>query len=119
MFEKLLNRKIVEVRNLNDGMAFEIEFEDGIQRFEVYADCCSSSWIEHLDVPSNVKGSTLLSIDEQTISNDSHPEYDCLQVYETRFRTNKGDIVLEYRNSSNGYYGGSLVMVDKNGQTWR
>lgn len=30
-------------------------------------------------------------------------EHECLQVYQTHFKTAKGDIVLEYRNSSNGY----------------
>jgi hypothetical protein len=31
------------------------------------------------------------------------------KVYNTRFRTDRGDIVLEYRNSSNGDFGGELV----------
>ncbi len=35
-------------------------------------------------------------------------EYDCLQFYGYKITTDKGDATIEFRNSSNGYYGGSI-----------
>lgn len=85
--------------------------------YRVEGDCCSSSWIEHLEVYGDMNGAVVLSVDESFGGDpldangcDEHGDsHECLKVYETRVRTNKGDIALEYRNSSNGYYGGYIV----------
>jgi hypothetical protein len=114
--EKILNRKIVEIHKSSDGEKFDIEFEDGIQHFMVEGECCSRSWIEHMEFPSDIKGATLLSVHHSPITVTELAEYDILKVYETCFRTDKGDIILEYRNSSNGYYGGELIMLDDEGK---
>lgn len=74
------------------------------------ADCCSQSWIEHIN-GEEVFPATVLGVAGADISrDDDHPEHDCLQVYETVFLTDKGRFTVEYRNASNGYYGGSLEM---------
>lgn len=39
---------------------------------------------------------------------DDEYENDYLQYYGVQINTDKGAFTLEYRNSSNGYYGGSL-----------
>lgn len=41
-------------------------------------------------------------------------EYDVVAYYGCKISTNKGDIVIDYRNSSNGYYGGNLAWPDEN-----
>jgi hypothetical protein len=117
--------KTIESVSLNDTRdEVRFVFGDGtIKRYGVEGDCCSESWIEHLTVPDDISGSTILSVEESDGVEASDEQYaeskskrgeaDCLQVYSTRFRTNRGDIVLEYRNDSNGYYGGSLVELRK------
>lgn len=113
--ESLVNRKIISVQKFDDGESFRIDFEDGSVFFRVEGDCCSNSWIEHLEVPNDVKGATLLEVKDISMGEIPSPEgqnHECLQSYETRFVTNRGEIVLEYRNSSNGYYGGYLVMSE-------
>ena len=126
--KKLIGRKIVSVSKeavTEEAVTerkeeiFVIEFEDGKQRFLVEGDCCSCSWVEHLTVQDDLNSAMLISVEDQRIDSkceEDHAEYDYLQVYETRFRTNRGDIVLEYRNSSNGYYGGSINMIDAEGR---
>jgi hypothetical protein len=100
--------RAVTVNDAKDHVTFA--FEDGTEAtFRVEGDCCSHSWIEHLDVPSAVIGERLVSVEDARVSREDGADYECLQVYKTSFRTAKGDIVLEYRNSSNGYYGGYLV----------
>src|SRR3990167_6456995 len=99
---------------------------------EAVGDCCSSSWIEHLEMPADIDGATFYgehkesdevsAWDNHECRKCEHQEmweegdsgckggcgHDSLQVYNTRFPTSRGDIVVEYRNDSNGYYGGSL-----------
>lgn len=95
--------------------------------FRVEGDCCSSSWIEHLDVPPDCIGEKLVSVedgdgvpwdghecvpkkaDEDGYAYGNECDHDHLKVYNTKFVTAKGTVVLEYRNDSNGYYGGYLV----------
>jgi len=70
-------------------------------------DCCSVSWIEHLTVPPDIAGSVVTAVGEREMG-EMEQVYGTIRVYETSFRTDRGDIVVEYRNSSNGYYGGNL-----------
>lgn len=94
------------------------EFQDGSSRsFGVDGDCCSSSWIEHLEMPADVVGAKIISAEDSASITSDHDEHDeenggdSIAVYNTAFRTDRGDIVLEYRSSSNGYYGGNLTDV--------
>lgn len=115
-FANMLNRKIASVALSADRTHVTFGFLDGGERvFSVEGDCCSHSWIEHLEMPPNVEGATLLSVEDSAPISQDHAEHDeenggdSISVYNTAFRTDRGEIVLEYRNSSNGYYGGFLV----------
>lgn len=121
--EKSIAGKVILSIGVNPSRdEFRIAFQDGtVKRYAVSGDCCSTSWIEHLEAP-DVDGATLLAVDQDSYGVDATPEqyaqtpknpvsgYEVgsLLVYHTKFRTTAGDIVLEYRNDSNGYYGGSL-----------
>ena len=113
----------VETRENGDRLVLTLA--DGSERVYVAdGDCCSTSWVEHLTVPSDLEGATVLRVseydygveatDEQYAECETHREWlDQLKVYQTVITTDRGDVVIEYRNSSNGYYGGSLVEVSK------
>jgi len=92
-------------------------------------DCCSESWIEHYELPS--VGETIVNIIELEISNEEAitlhcleenesneivdeegREHECLQFYFYCILTDKGNYKIEMRNSSNGYYGGSLEVQE-------
>jgi len=77
-------------------------------------DCCSSSWIESIEPPAFGFPATVLKIEELDLpgSNANNEEHECLSVYGLKITTDKGDIVIDYRNSSNGYYGGNLSWPD-------
>jgi hypothetical protein len=112
-----VGKVILNVSLSSDKEYFTLMFQDGTKAtFSVEGGCCSSSWIEHLTVPDPIAGATILSAkDGGGVAWDNHEcsksecSHDCLQVYNTTFNTDKGNIILEYRNDSNGYYGGSLV----------
>lgn len=77
-------------------------------------DCCSHSWIELVEIPTGIRGAKITALEDSDTVREATPEElakaDCLSVYQTMIRTTKGDISLEFRNDSNGYYGGYLVL---------
>ena len=80
--------------------------------FEAEGDCCSHTWIEHIDVPPYVIGEKLETVRDYLFDRkDDDENYETLQSYRTEFGCPKGTITIEYRNSSNGYYGGMLSRV--------
>lgn len=129
---KSLVGKIIDKLELNeDSDEFIIYFTDSLYvKFGVEGDCCSQSWIEHLEAPNDIQGAIITDIsDGGSVAWDNHEcmegkdsygyptntcGHDSLQVYNTKFDTDKGSIMLEYRNDSNGYYGGNLTMIDTN-----
>jgi hypothetical protein len=117
-FKDMLNRKLASVVLDASRDVITFAFQDGLTRaFSVEGDCCSHSWIEHLEMPGDIVGATLLSVDDSAPVTQDHNEHDearggeFIEVYNTSFKTDRGEIVLEYRNSSNGYYGGYLTDV--------
>lgn len=115
-FSNMLGRPLATVSLSSDKSEVTFRFQDGGSRsFAAHGDCCSQSWIEHLETPTDVSGATLMSVEDSAPVTQDHPDHDGdhrdnrIEVYNTVFRTTAGDVVLEYRNSSNGYYGGYLV----------
>lgn len=109
-YADMLGKPLHSVEVSADKERLTFTFQGGaVAVFRAEGDCCSSTWIEHLTVPDDVAGSAIEAVVEGESTEEQHPEHDCLQTYKTSFRTAKGDIVVEYRNSSNGYYGGYLV----------
>lgn len=45
----------------------------------------------------------------EKLANEYHPSDECIQYYGYEIITDKGSAKLEFRNSSNGYYGGSMT----------
>lgn len=110
--DNLKNKKIKSITMTTDKESFTFEMEDGTtSTFGVEGDCCSQSWIEYMTVPNDMSGATLLDFEESSYVADTAPDHNCLKVYQSYFKTDRGDIVLEYRNSSNGYYGGYLTVI--------
>lgn len=126
--DAMKGRKILSISLSENKERITFKFQDGHeQALGVEGDCCSHSWIEHLEVPKDLEGAEFLghesigSIDateddaynpKREGASDYYPrEHESLAVYQDVFRTSKGDVALEYRNSSNGYYGGYLVVL--------
>lgn len=76
------------------------------------ADCCSETWIENVEIPAlgfpcTVVSATELEMPESREAEGDEPQ-EYIEFYGIKFITDKGEIVIDYRNASNGYYGGSL-----------
>lgn len=113
----LLNKKIVKMQIASDKEALLFVTDNGDELVvRVDADCCSYTWIESVELPALGFPFTVIACDDLDMNKEplENEEYECLQFYGAKITTDKGDLVIDYRNSSNGYYGGSIVWPGKN-----
>ncbi len=106
-----------------------LETDRALFIWEAYGDCCSFTWIENLEKPVGLKGSELLAIEDRKLRqfdrySEPDPDYPeeppqiigDFKVYSKVFKTTAGFVDVEFRNSSNGSYGGNLqlrsILVD-------
>lgn len=107
--------KVLSGVDLNkEADELQLKFADGTDvTWVADGDCCSISWIEHITVPPDIDGATVCGVaDSDKVSEPTQEELDkadSLAVYATAIQTDRGEIIVEYRNDSNGYYGGFLV----------
>jgi hypothetical protein len=101
---------------VHDGSSITFETDDGGRvEWETDADCCSRTWIEAVDLELCL-GAAVTDVEEVDLpaswyeANPGPAEEDCLKTYGVTIRTTKGTGVIDFRNESNGYYGGSLVV---------
>lgn len=108
----LVGKTITGIKIADDKGAILFQTTDGDIVARCDGDCCSHTWIESIENTVREFPALVTAAHEiedglpETISD--HPEHDCLQFYGFKVTTDKGVIVLDYRNESNGYYGGSL-----------
>lgn len=77
-------------------------------------DCCSYSWFESVEL-LDFKGQ-ILSVEYGGREATEDESLNCgdtlLQIYFLTLKTNKGRCLIEMRNTSNGYYGGSFEVAE-------
>ena len=109
--ERLKGKILIGIKLDNNDLIIETTTEN--ISFHPYAECCSNSWIEHFDEvkePSEIIEMKEIEIppsfEEKPTKTDNCEEEMSYYFYE--ITTDKGSYMIEMRNSSNGYYGGSL-----------
>ena len=89
-------------------------FDDGSAIYaDPEGDCCSHSWVEHVSGVADAIGAVVEKVDcapeLATQENVDDGDHECLALYGISLITTRGHrIDIDYRNSSNGYYGGWL-----------
>lgn len=107
-FYPLADKPVAGVSSEEDGQRLVFRLVDGrALTYTAEGDCCSSSWIEHITVPPDIDGAVFTSFAELD-GQEFKKDYDTIRVYQTAFQSPKGEVIVEYRNASNGYYGGWL-----------
>jgi hypothetical protein len=111
--KKIIGKKVMGFAKPFESGDSQITFMcDKGERFTLSCegDCCSTSWFEHVELPSlpftitaieEVDGKDVL--DEEVLKN-----HDVLKTYGLKMTTDKGHLDIDMRNDSNGYYGGSF-----------
>lgn len=110
----LIGKTITAIEIAEDREALRFVLADGELIVQVDADCCSYTWIEDVELPALgfpalVTAVEELDMPEKTEPSKFHEGPDVLAFYGCKITTDRGEIVIDYRNDSNGYYGGSLT----------
>ena len=91
-----------------------LTFNDDAGTLYVYnaeADCCSHSWIENVEDPEYLISNLVMKVEEKEIT-DYEEDGCCIQIMGYDIYTDKGICKIDFRNSSNGFYGGRLQIID-------
>lgn len=105
--EDLVGSTILTIKISTDHDYVRFLTSRGEYFYQTYADCCSESWISGITGIEALIGAEIYAI-RKVFFEENDGE---LKIYSYKFTTSGGYADLEFRNSSNGYYGGSLNRV--------
>ena len=107
----LIGKKLLKVFLAENKYSIRFDFDGGSIIAYTYGDCCSCTWIEDVESPSHALGGIVQSVEDIDMPEKPYDktEHDFLAFYGCKITTDKGSFVIDYRNSSNGYYSGSLT----------
>jgi hypothetical protein len=120
--EILLGKTIKQIDLSSDDEAIKFTLDNDEEIIaKCDGDCCSHTWIEDLLNLESVIGSPILEVYDLELPPElRHPSFvnpdgeEEMEYYGLAIKTLKGTATIAYRNSSNGYYGGSLCFEDSN-----
>lgn len=109
----LVGRKILSVQMTPDKSDVRFVTTTGNLDYYCYGDCCSESWVNHVNDIHNLIGATVTRVEEidfhSLLGIEPEPtRQEDDKVLFHKVHTTKGTCLIEFRNSSNGYYGGSF-----------
>ena len=110
MTNSLIGKVISTVWLAKDKKAIRFDVQGGKSIIALTeGDCCSSTWIESIDGAEQLIG-TVVSVEDIPMPVLDHTKFffGLLKFYGCKITTDKGYAVIDYRNESNGYYGGNL-----------
>lgn len=115
-YERLIGEDIQAFKLKKDGSQLTLYFNGKRSAVLVpEGDCCSYTWIESIDNEDALNGK-ILSVEDiempdlGNIDGKRYEGVDEVQYYGLKIVTENGDCVIDYRNSSNGCYGGTIVV---------
>lgn len=111
MENELIGKTITDVKIAEDKEAILFVTDDGLHLVAmVDADCCSHSWIESVEMPALGLPFNIISCEDLDMPDlGDIPGCEVVSYYGAKIITDKGEMVIDYRNDSNGYYGGNIV----------
>lgn len=114
MSEILVGKTIKAIKIAEDRQALLFETDGGDVRVRCDGDCCSETWIEHVELPALGLPALVRTVEDIDMPDLGQMEgRDVVAYYGCKIATDKGDVLIDYRNDSNGYYGGSLSWPDE------
>lgn len=113
MSDMLLGRTLNKIRLAEDKTALLFVTKEGDIKAKCDADCCSFTWVQHIEMPAHGLPAKVTSVEELEMPDlGDMPDRDVVAYYGLKIVTDKGEIIIDYRNDSNGYYGGNLSWPD-------
>lgn len=116
--KKLIGKTIEDVSMNPEHTMIGFRTVDGEKLlYYTEGDCCSSSWIEHTENVDQLHEATVTKIETVPMPETREEDGDFIQFYGVKIHVEKQGrpvpaFFFEFRNRSNGYYGGMLVECD-------
>ena len=115
MANVLVGKILKGVMLADDRKALRFALADGEYVVaQIDGDCCSDSWVEGIELPALGFPCVVLEVNDLglAVRYVLHEE-GVTAMYGCQIKTSSGDMVIDYRNESNGYYGGNLCWPDE------
>lgn len=114
--KELIGKKVLELRVSDNQDVLAFVTDDGCVAYRVYGDCCSESWFADITGVPALLGSVVTNAETVSMEGYNFEDGRCRQdwdeAYGTKLTTDKGYVDIVFRNSSNGYYGGEMDIVE-------
>ena len=114
MTNSLIGKTLKDMKIAEDKKALLLITDAGELIVKTDGDCCSDTWIESVELPALGFPAIVAAVSDLDMPDHEYDEkeFSCLAFYGCKISTDKGDIIIDYRNESNGYYGGNLSWPD-------
>ena len=112
----LLNKTVTQLAVADKEHLLRLKLSEGENVYlEALPCCCSETWWADILGVEYLIGHTIQAIEEILLPNphDDRGRQEFDRQYGVLIRTELGIVTLIYRNSSNGYYGGSFQITTK------
>ena len=110
--KELIGKKITGLRINEDQSVLVFDTDQGAVGYETDGDCCSETWFADITGVVSMLGGTVQTVEEVSMEGynveDGRTRQDSDEAYGYKLTTDKGYADIVFRNSSNGYYGGSI-----------
>lgn len=113
--KELIGKTIIRIEVSPGEEYIKFTHPDGsYTAYQAYGDCCSETWFADIVGVEALLRANVLEIREVDLQSydckddRTRQEYD--EFYGVKIKTSKGYSDIIYRNSSNGYYGGSISL---------
>ena len=118
--QELLNQKILDIEISEQEVCLRFTTDAGTYLYATDADCCSETWYSEIINIDNLINKNVTSVERlelpDILQNDGHCRQESDRFYGILLQTTAGSVTIVFRNSSNGYYGGSYNFVQENDQ---
>lgn len=108
--QELIDKVIKEIYVNETGLIFITDSDERLY-YQVDGGCCSSSYFSEIMHPESILGHRIVKVDalEQESGEPTIQEEDIIYAYRITSDRELGlsNCIVTFRNSSNGYYGGS------------
>lgn len=110
--KELIGKTIKDIKFIDEGSFCLFETETGQIKYQAEGDCCSHSYFSDIINKDAMVGSAVLEVvEKERREAESRTGEDYVRLYSYTIKTAKGHGDIEFRNDSNGYYGGSCELV--------
>ena len=106
---ELIGKKITGLSRITDQvLIFDTPSES--VAYQTDSECCSETWFDALEGVDNLIGHTVCSVEALSFGQIDDGD-NIIQPYGYKVTTDAGSFLLIFRNKSNGYYGGSVILT--------